>query len=610
MIKKRFRDPIFWALSIIAAVFLVFFARAWGHGTAMGWDSFGYYFYLPMLFIEHTIQLGSLEYPMSIFEQYAPSSSLYQFTHLKEGGHIIRYPAGLAVLFLPFFLVGHLAALLLQNHPVDGFSAPYELSMRVGVLFYHFGAFVLIAQLLRRYYATKVVAITLVLLFFATNALLYLLSSGLAANGALLFLNALLLLLLDNYYRKPSLALALGSGLVLGLMALSRPTEIMAFIVVLLWPAWQSGLHVKQLIPLWKAIPIKHFLGFGVVIALVGSVQLLYWKIASGAWIINSYGNPGEGLDFLSPHLWQYLFSFRKGWFLYTPFMLPVIFALYWLWMRRKRKELLPAAVYTLVFVYIAASWTNWWYGGAFAQRSVIQLYALLSLPLAMLVRAIFRKGMGPYAMAFGVFSICCIALNIWQSHQYLQGVRLAESETAKYYFSSFWDSSPDWDKIALLGDVDRHGVHVDTLTRIPTGYRLHASIDLVATLRDQLQEGYDPELEGKEFSHLFRKAYKELCPDDHCWFEFEVGLDREPPAGLTMVTTMGRREGNYGYKAYEAAHRVSNIDTLAGVWYSTCYYLSPHIRNGRDDLDIYLWNRERLPVRVVSKRLNVYTKE
>jgi len=44
----------------------------------------------------------------------------------------------------------------------------------------------------------------------------------------------------------------------------------------------------------------------------------------SGEFIINPYaaGNPGEGLELLQPHILKVLFSFRKGWFIYTPMMI------------------------------------------------------------------------------------------------------------------------------------------------------------------------------------------------------------------------------------------------------------------------------------------------
>ena len=63
---------------------------------------------------------------------------------------------------------------------------------------------------------------------------------------------------------------------------------------------------------------------FCFLIICIASIQLGYWKYTSGKFIINPYGasNAGEGLELLNPHLLEVLFSFRKGWFIYTPLML------------------------------------------------------------------------------------------------------------------------------------------------------------------------------------------------------------------------------------------------------------------------------------------------
>ena len=48
---------------------------------------------------------------------------------------VIKYPAGMAILMLPFFLIAHVIAMLL-GYSADGFSAPYEVMVFVGHTFY------------------------------------------------------------------------------------------------------------------------------------------------------------------------------------------------------------------------------------------------------------------------------------------------------------------------------------------------------------------------------------------------------------------------------------------------------------------------------------------
>lgn len=60
--------------------------------------------------------------------------------------------------------------------------------------------------------------------------------------------------------------------------------------------------------------------------------QMLYWHYKTGMYIYDSYKNPGVGLDYLSPHIINVLFSYRKGWLLYTPVMIFSLIGFYFLY--------------------------------------------------------------------------------------------------------------------------------------------------------------------------------------------------------------------------------------------------------------------------------------
>jgi hypothetical protein len=51
---------------------------------------------------------------------------------------------------------------------------------------------------------------------------------------------------------------------------------------------------------------------------LILAIQLILWNYQTGSFFIWPY--KGEGFDFLNPHIYGVLFSFRKGLFIYTPF--------------------------------------------------------------------------------------------------------------------------------------------------------------------------------------------------------------------------------------------------------------------------------------------------
>ena len=43
----------------------------------------------------------------------------------------------------------------------------------------------------------------------------------------------------------------------------------------------------------------------------------MLWKWQTGSWVVYSYKD--EGFDFMHPHFWEFLFSFQKGWLLWSP---------------------------------------------------------------------------------------------------------------------------------------------------------------------------------------------------------------------------------------------------------------------------------------------------
>lgn len=76
------------------------------------WDAMGYYPYLPAQFIYH--DLAHLSFIPDIMREYGPTGSFYQAYPLPGAGPdaplLMKYTCGLAVLWVPFFWLGHWAA--------------------------------------------------------------------------------------------------------------------------------------------------------------------------------------------------------------------------------------------------------------------------------------------------------------------------------------------------------------------------------------------------------------------------------------------------------------------------------------------------------------------
>jgi hypothetical protein len=78
--------------------------------NVLSWDPFGYYLYLPAFFIYDDLSLEKMDVYKRLAEKYDTTNSLYQITQNDQGDHVMRYPIGWALLYFPFFFIGHAIA--------------------------------------------------------------------------------------------------------------------------------------------------------------------------------------------------------------------------------------------------------------------------------------------------------------------------------------------------------------------------------------------------------------------------------------------------------------------------------------------------------------------
>ena len=139
---------------------------------------------------------------------------------------------------------------------------------------------------------------------------------------------------------------------------------------------------------------------------------------------------------FMNPQIINGLFSFRKGWLIYTPVM---IFGLAGFFFLRKRSPeiFMPMLVFVIVNVYVVYSWWCWWYGGSYGSRPMIDMYGIMALPLAAFIEkaANVRKWL---KISFAVILIGMIWLNQFQTSQYRTSLLHWDSMTKEAYFGIF----------------------------------------------------------------------------------------------------------------------------------------------------------------------------
>ena len=439
-------------LVIILTVLIVLFQgiklKRYTRNEIVRYDAVSYYAYLPAAVIYHDL---SFEFTGALPESFEGVI----WTHTSPNGkETLKMSMGVAFLLLPFFLIAHLLALL-SPFPADGYSAIYQFIILIGAVFYLLAGLLFLQKVLKQFFEDRVVAISLVMVVVGTNLYYYTVAEpGMSHVFSFFLFNAFLFYLFkwnEQPHWKNSFLFALFAGLII----LVRPANILIMILPILY--WNKRGFRKQVTWLWKQRMKVLFMVM--VVFLVMLPQLVYWKYSTGSWVYYSYGE--EGFYFNNPHIIDGLFSYRKGWFVYTPIMLFSVVCLFF--MRKRIPELfMPLSVFLLVNIYVVFSWWCWWYGGSFGARPMIESYGLLVLPFAVLIEKVIKQKIWIKILA-ALLLIFFIYLNLFQSRQYRITMIHWDSMTEQAYWKVFlreqWPedyekliSPPDYAK-ALKGE-------------------------------------------------------------------------------------------------------------------------------------------------------------
>ncbi len=419
-----------WVL-ILSAILLIWvnlnYAR-WNKFDTIQHDVNGYYSYLPAFFYENDLSLNFTKK-----DSLSTAEGRYYWPNVTpEGGLVIKYTMGMAVTYLPFFTVAHLYCQAFHL-PTTGFSTPYHVAIQFSSVFYVLLGLFFLMKMLEQTFSKRTTWLTSALLLFGTNLYYYCVGGAGMAHATVFGFAAMFLFFLVKWHHSPSIRNSLFCGLSLGLLILIRPTLIIYALVPLLFKI--SSVQSFKIQWLFFKTHFRLVLLIIGICFLLFLPQLLYWKLVSGHYFFNSY--IGEKFYFKNPHFLLGLFSFRKGWLLYTPLMGLALLGFIPLYKHYKH---LFAAVFvvSLLFIYIVFSWWCWWYGGSFGQRALIDLYPLLAFPLAALIEYC-GKQKGKYHFILSGFLLFFLILNLFQSYQAMRNVIHYDSMTSKAYWHGFF---------------------------------------------------------------------------------------------------------------------------------------------------------------------------
>lgn len=399
--------------------------------AVISYDAAGYYLYLPSIFYD---DLGKINHKDAIIKKYNPFGCNFEDANKKIGeNYVLKYTSGVAILELPAFIVAHFIATYF-NFPVDGFSLPYQICINFwSILFGIFGLWIL-RNVLLKYFNDNSVAITLFTICIASNLYNFISFSGSMSHSYLFTLYVFLLFYIDKLYENPSYKTSFLLGLIAGFIVMIRPIEMICLILIFGWKV-ASVNEIKDRFQFIRQ-HFSKFLLFAFSAFLIGSIQLIYWKIYAGKWLFWSYG-ADEGFNFLKPHIINWLISYKKGWLMYTPVMLLSIIGFYALY-KIKRKLFFACFIFVIFNIYWCSAWNCWWYGGSFSQRSVVQSYVVLAFPLTAFFQSISTKKILFYLSL--LFVVFCCWLNLLMTYQAYTSKGIMENElmSKMYYWKIF----------------------------------------------------------------------------------------------------------------------------------------------------------------------------
>ncbi len=431
---KRYNNPysVIVILVVTAAVVMVNFSHhKWQNENIIQFDVKAYYAYLPATFIYDDLTLEYTNSNSRLFNKTAPVT-------LPNDKKLIVTTYGMSVMYAPFFLIAHAYASLSDAYEADGYTMPYELALNFSsVVFLIIGLFFL-RKLLLRYFKDWITALVILLIGVGTNLAFFTTYKAAMPHSYSFALITMFVYYVIKWHERPSRKMAVLLGFLFGFIVLVRPTNILVLLFMVLWDvnSWQD---LKNRILFF----IKYFdyvLIMLLMFLIVWMPQFAYWKMLTDKWLFYSYGAKEVSFYWHNPQIWNILFSYKKGWFVYTPIMFVAFAGIFFLPYRLKN-AFWAILIFTLANIYVQASWWSWWFGGGFSIRVFIDSYGIMAIPLATLIKTSSEKKIPKFA--FPAVLLVLMWYNTFQIRQFNNGAIHYYWNNKEAYWKNFLSLKP-----------------------------------------------------------------------------------------------------------------------------------------------------------------------
>lgn len=602
---KIFRKLSLITLVVISSILSVYKVSI-VHDNEIAWDVFGYYLYLPATFIHHDPLLKDITWIKEVNKERKLTGTLYMVSQNKKGEPVYFFLMGMAIFYLPFFSMASLYAYKF-GYAVDGFSWPYQYGLVIGGIIYTIIGLIFFRKILRQFFSEKLTSLLMIIVVFGTNYINQLTVDNLATVNVIFMLTTLVIWNTIKWHQNYKGKYLVAIGVCITLATLVKPTEVFVFLLPLFW----NVTSVETLKQKWvKLMANKAYLLVTIIICLMLVMpQMLYWHHKTGMYIYDSYKNPGVGLDYFSPHITNVLFSYRKGWLLYTPVMIFALIGFYFLY-KKNRQIFFASIIYFLVSFYIISSWTEWWYGASYSIRPLIASYTILAICMGYFLQYInTRKWV--IKIIIGVFILFFIFLNQFQWWQYKNYILDPYRTTKDYYWATFLKtkaSGEDRDLLLVYRDFEGNQKFEDSY-RYQKTTLLTEDFEEEGSNQTENNNHFYRFNEGDEYLPIFESAYNEMTKKDHLWikvsFDIRFSQNFEYPLPC-MVNSMERKIWSYGYSAQEIM-----LDETANHWRRVeFFYLTPELRSDEDRFKCFIWKRSKSTFDVDNIKLTIYKRK
>jgi len=312
-----------------------------------------------------------------------------------------KMPIGVALVWMPTFLVAHGAALADQalggSLVADGFGPLYQATVTATNYLLAFLALLFIEAALRRRFGAGLALASTLGIWLASPLHFYMVSDPSTSHATSMAVATAFVLFWLHIRERDEWRLWLCLGLIAGVMVVVRPQDG----ALLLLPIGDRLLRR----PFTRALPLLH-MAWGLMAC--GLLQLAVW--------IDMYGRSLFRIVFHqtnllrpAPHFFELLFTARHGLFTWTPIVALAVVG-WLLWLKRDWRLAVVACLSFAGAVYVNSLMQDWWGASSFGQRRLLGFTVLFAFGLAEVFALAARRPLVPI-LAF------VAALSLWNQN-------------------------------------------------------------------------------------------------------------------------------------------------------------------------------------------------